>query len=363
MMWKSMITVGLVAAAAILILGASLASADKPDKPGKPGKPPQEPVDTGTIYFTCSHPYEVYATSPDGSEQQLLYTGEGFRGFLSEPSHLLHNGRWFLESRKLTWDSPSGGWRAELFAVHESGQEVQLTNDRSLENIMPSTYVRPRWLPGDAAVSWFARRWDLTDPDNPQLVEGEGGLYTLEIDFSSDQLVVGEPALLDWTADVFPTRHSSSGPIPDVEFYDWSPDGESIAFQTVTGGGESASLYVARSEGLSSVLATGVGQPRWSPDGTEIAFGIYNAGIHIINVESGDVRQLVHHGSTSEHYPVWSPAGTHLAYAAWKWGGNLSAGSTHYRGWIYRIAADGSGDTQLTDRFDSYAYTLGWRAE
>jgi len=84
--------------------------------------------------------------------------------------------------------------------------------------------------------------------------------------------------------------------------------------------------------------------PTWSPDGAEIAFSadsgtnFYDTDIYVVNADgSGTPRRLTDDPGT-DIQPSWSPSGAEIAFSATR-SGSLD---------VYKIDADGSGETRLT---------------
>jgi hypothetical protein len=139
-MIRRIVTLGVLGL--VLALGAGLASAK--GKPPKPAPEPPPAVDTGIIYWSGSHVDGVIHTmDPDGSDKTNL----SLKGW---PSIGQHGGeRWFLVLKIVdpdnhypyqdgeTADANGDIWPfapiQELFAVSESGTEIQLTDDPSIQ--------------------------------------------------------------------------------------------------------------------------------------------------------------------------------------------------------------------------------------
>ncbi|MBB2987910.1 amidohydrolase family protein [Terracoccus luteus] len=104
----------------------------------------------------------------------------------------------------------------------------------------------------------------------------------------------------------------------DIAQPDWSPDGETIAFQSYRDG--VFNIWTVRPDG-SQLRQLTQGpydhrEPRWSPDGRYIAFssdarGSY--GIYTYDTQTGNIAAVVD-GTEEEYEPTWSPDGTKVAF-------------------------------------------------
>lgn len=104
----------------------------------------------------------------------------------------------------------------------------------------------------------------------------------------------------------------------DVSQPNWSPDGQTLVFQSYRDG--VFNLWTIRPDGGGlRKLTEGPydhREPRWSPDGRSIAFssdvsGSY--GIYVYDVTSGTIA-VVANSAEEEYEPTWSPDGTRLAF-------------------------------------------------
>ena len=106
-----------------------------------------------------------------------------------------------------------------------------------------------------------------------------------------------------------------------------------------------ASGAVVSAEGLGAQQAP----PAWSPDGTGVAF-IGTSGseswLYVFNPSTGDASRLVHADARANSTPsiIWARDGMSIFYTQ---GGFCTGGCTP--GYMYRVAADGSGEQKLTD--------------
>ncbi|HYJ70143.1 MAG TPA: hypothetical protein VEX15_21025 [Nocardioidaceae bacterium] len=109
-----------------------------------------------------------------------------------------------------------------------------------------------------------------------------------------------------------------TGDLYDIGEPDWSPDGETIAFQSYRDGG--FNLWTIRADGSQLRQLTerpyDHREPRWSPDGRYLAYssdasGSY--GIYTYDLTTGDVATIAD-TAAEEYEPAWSPDGTKIAF-------------------------------------------------
>jgi Tol biopolymer transport system component len=150
----------------------------------------------------------------------------------------------------------------------------------------------------------------------------------------------------------------------DTAYPDWSPDGNTIAFQSYKSG--TFHIWAMNPDG-SNVRALTSGfyddrEPQFSPDGTKIVFssdrppdgapagtatGSYN--IWTLTLATGQLTEITHaSGGINYYYPTWSPDGQQITYVD----------TSHA---IESIAADGSGSatTLYSDPANTF-YSPTW---
>jgi Tol biopolymer transport system component len=199
----------------------------------------------------------------------------------------------------------------------------------------------------DGKLSYLANRWEY-DAGTETWSLASVGIHVLEID----------PAdLVDGTH--VPASPTLEANLPSVGSYDWAPDGHGVVFAT------SGTLHWADdSDGYASwteIPTTGIpDHPRWSPDGMQIVFRS-DRGIERIDADGESETLLVAHTRTrSVFLPYWSPNATHLLFhsrEAVKQGRTTGYTATD----VYRITADGTGETNLVDGLTGNWSTGGWR--
>jgi hypothetical protein len=249
-------------------------------------------------------------------------------------------------------------YRSELFAVSEDGQtEVQLTNDSTVQPWGGGDVSRalPRWATdigvADGKVSYLAQRWGKDALDNDIITER--GLFAAEIEW-----IDGMPqATTDNT--MLPVNLPLGPEVRDIIPYDWSPEGDRVVY--VDGG----SLYVgdAYAEDPGDLIHEGgAGRPVWSPeleDGTSlIAFTSTANDIRTISPDGTSETTIITAGSKiiiRGDMMHWSPEGTHLVYTRVQ---RKKSDSEHD---VYRIGADGSDPTNLTNGIRANCFAMNWR--
>jgi len=96
-----------------------------------------------------------------------------------------------------------------------------------------------------------------------------------------------------------------------VEFVDWSPHGNKLAFVNAKG------LFVMNVDGSRPrrLGGTSSSESAWSPDGTRLAW-TEDGTIVVANSDGSRRRKLVVKGAYSPGSPTWSPDGTRLVFSA-----------------------------------------------
>jgi hypothetical protein len=277
-----------------------------------------------------------------------------------EPSRALHGGRrWFLSVREVSGRRYSNGAvRREVFATHDDGLTVQLTDRPDLEPA-PDTPLRWPIHTHDAQISWIGRRWTGGKVS-------EGGIYTARIAFDEKGLAAGLQDQSDTPAIAFSLTQArgsgewSDAPVPDVCSYDWSPDGQSVVYESVDGEIFVRDTRTASARLLSSERAC---DPVWSPDGSRIAFKCCRLFGPIVTVrpDGSDARILVSPRADelfTVACPVWSPDGKYIAYQR---AVSPDSGALSLDVDVYVTSAEGDGHRNLTGDTREGTRALAWR--
>jgi hypothetical protein len=342
---------GAVAVAAFAAAGLLTVSDATAGKPGGGTPPPAPP---GTIYFldqaTIEQPGPTYVLGSmdgsGGSRAVVMRTHEEVRA-----SRQLHGGkRWLLTLEVVAGEAGfRGGVRREVFAVREDGAlHVRLTGQTTME------YWSAEWAPDEdssgATVSMLGRQWTgLSSSDT--VVDGTVGLYTAHLTFDGAGNAVGldaDPAFAVFLG----TRVLGGHEYPDVQSYSWSPDMTRLV-------ADDEPREQIRVVDIATGAVTPLGPGRdsdWSPDGSKIAYALWTGdvsakwAIETMNPDGSgrktvlSVRQR-RTGYTSQGVtsPKWSPDGAYLAYKY-----TLEENGHSWTDYVYRVAPDGSGKTNLT---------------
>jgi len=213
-----LVTLGLTqnpaALARILIIGlASLVAAPSQAAPNSGGG-----AGGGTIYYmgpwknaTSGGTSVMTTMNSDGSNKTQLGLG-----MFGNPSTVLHNShRWFIYTYVLPGQYYPDGItkRSEVFALrgdfdpslnNNANTVVQLTDDITLQPRVGST----DWVPGDALISFKARRWASAEPG---AIVVEGGIYTASLVFGADGNIIGLTEQPGAPAIPFPLAEESPG--------------------------------------------------------------------------------------------------------------------------------------------------------
>ena len=355
----------LVVAAWLVPAGAAMAG-----KPGGGGTVPP-----GTIYFRGGDGNSVCSMDGGGANRTVLGGLTKGPAGTYRPSRLLHGGaRWFLHLEPVPSESgPGGDPRDDFFAVRQDGAvRVRLTSDPAIKY-----QYRCEWGADESetgvTVAVVGARWTGTSYTDT-VIPGSCGLYVAHLAFDGVGNVVGldaEPSLVA----ALPTRGAVGRESADTwSFLSWSPDMTRIAYNPQIWTGNNLPIRVAN---LVSGTVTDIGlgnDPDWSPDGSRIVCRRFVEGSKPNQKDATAIETVSPDGSgrttvasrpvfvspTLSQYvstPKWSPDGGSIAYQL--------LFDDHYTNGtvcVYRVARDGSGNTNLTPGSEGSSLLLrDWR--
>ncbi len=126
------------------------------------------------------------------------------------------------------------------------------------------------------------------------------------------------------------TEITGIDPNPDVSDFDaqYSPDGQTIAFSSLTRDGLLQAAYLMNPDGSNIRLLTppalGALKPDWSPDAERLVFTtefqyqgfpcLPNPAIWLIDTDGSDPEPLTHSPKTIDTVPSWAPQGDAIAF-------------------------------------------------
>ena len=181
----------------------------------------------------------------------------------------------------------------------------------------------------DAEVDGSRQVW-VMNADGTDLQRVTDGFEAVEPTWSPDGRLLGYTDIAtDGLRTLFVVDLGSGETRPvtsersDVFGADWSPDGDSIAYQVQHGqgwrlrsvdvrSGKAVTLCCDRPDSLAS-------DADWSPDGKFLVFGYAtpedNFAIHMLTPSGGEAKPVPPPDPTRYHgHPVWSPDGSQIAY-------------------------------------------------
>jgi Tol biopolymer transport system component len=132
----------------------------------------------------------------------------------------------------------------------------------------------------------------------------------------------------------------------------WSPDGKTIAFDSIRSGKLNIYTWRLETRELKRITSTNANDftPEWSPDGKQIAFASDRTGhneIFVVDLASDAQRQLTKDNSDDIH-PHWSPDGQRIIYCSARDNPNQTSAPEGEIYEIYTIKPDGSDPKRIT---------------
>jgi hypothetical protein len=316
---------------------------------------PADDTGGGTIYyFHGGSSYSMWSMDSDGSNK----TNVGSFGYYNTPSWDHHNGfRWFLALRTIPGSYYPDGitLRSEVFAYREDYDPgdgdtyVQLTDDALLQPVFWNHHVR--WLPGDQAISFKARRWEGSAPV-------EGGLYTADLVFRADGNIIGLAAPPTVPTLDFPLDGDG---MPVLGTHSWDDTGLRVVYND-DGSTGSTGLWVADlSSGTRTQIYSGLARdPDWSPDGTRIAMSAGHR-IYTIRPNGKGLTEIISPTYVNGIYcdgfgkPHFSHTGSHIVCIG------IAEDDGAWNNEVFHATNRGRSLTMLTQSWSINEVPLGWR--
>lgn len=202
--------------------------------------PAQEcPENLGKIVFSFdprnepSVRYGIYLMNRDGSQRQSL-SGENAQTD-SQPA-------WSPERCRVAFVRFNREGSEDIFIMSADGRSVLQLTDH------PARDTFPDWSPDGTQISFISDR------------DGSRNLFVMDIQGTQVRQLTNAQEL----------PRSEKG---YVQWQQWSPDGEEIAFTYNAGDGQGSSVYLIRPDGSGlRKLAERAAEPVWSPDGSQLYF-------------------------------------------------------------------------------------------
>ena len=308
----------------------------------------------GKIFYIDTHRETNYLweMASDGSAK----TEVGKWGYFAVPSRALHGSfRWYITVLTIPGEFYPNGTtpRSEVFAIrgdydhvnnNNSETRIRLTDDPMVQPLFP-WFQGAHWLPGDAKISFKAKRWMGTAPV-------DGGIFTAVVSYRADGNVDGlasTPSL----AIAFPVDANGSLMLGG---HSWDPTGTQVVYVTSTAPG----LWVANtSTGTQTRIYDGGGNyPDWSPDNTKIVFSL-GSSIWTIKPGGTGLKEIIKpfYRWPGFGHPYFSPTGSHITCVGITDGGVGGPQSND----VIRTTSAGGGWTNLTNTPTINEVPIAWK--
>ena len=247
--------------------------------------------------------YGIYLMDADGGNRVRLSSPEAKNDI--QPA-------WSPERCRIAFVRFSGTGKGEddIYVMSADGKTIRrLTTD-------PGRDTFPDWSPDGKQISFISDR------------DGSPNLFVMDANGGNQRQLTNQQLL----------PRSAKG---YVQWQQWSPDGQEIAFTYNPGTDQGTNIYVIRPDGSGlRQLVDRAAEPAWSPDGQKIYFISNRTGgleIWVINRDGTGLKQVSNvYGVVFGHHSLRvSPDGKQLAF----YGTEIGRVDTE----IYVINIDGSG--------------------
>ncbi|MFL6208208.1 MAG: protein kinase domain-containing protein [Pyrinomonadaceae bacterium] len=305
---------------------------------------------------------------------------------LTKDNYEHRNTIWASDSQRVLYSAKVDG-TFQIFAVALDGQPpLQLTTGERDSFVLDVSADGTRVLYGatqEESDVWsvrvaggaeFAVATDITAELWPAAApDGQTVVYQAIKNLSQgDKLFNGALVAKRADADAPPLQLAAEGFLPQ-----WSPDGKQVAFMRLTGDSYSLWTVPATGGGARQLVASGLPSPEysllpynryqvnsfsWSPDGSKIAYCSRAGGARNLRVAAADGTgdtQITNNDDVNlwPAGPIWSPDGKRIAYAARRLNKSASDARLTYGVWL---VAPETKETRAVYQSDSLLRLLGW---
>ena len=277
-----------------------------------------------TILYHCVHneTLQIWAVEPDTGAMWQVTTMEGPHVFPA----------WSPDGNRIAFacdrDWNDYSYSTEIYSAPATGTpEVRLTG----RDIGGDVDAWPTWSPDGRKIAFTAQ----IDASPTGDYDERWSVFLMRADGS-------------FATDLTPGTYSGIS--------SWSPDGQTLACEMVTGDDWDivllSGLWGTNREIVAGTTAN-EGTPAWSPDGSKLAYSSDRAGdwnIYVMNADGTNVRQLTD-DPDFDGCPSWSPDGSRIAF---------ESNRMEVPG-IYVMDADGSNQRLVSKRGEESGWPA-WRS-
>ena len=296
---------------------------------------------TGIVY---ERDQDLYAVQPNGKGRVRLTFGEG-------GPYMLGPAVWSPDARNIAYDIQYGDETHSLTVLNASTGAERLTIEGFAPAWSPDSRQIVYAVRGASNDGIFVARVDGKTP--PKRIASGNALFSLAwsptgqsiafITYPPNQPVSDDGDLMLVNPDGTGLRRIQR----NVGSFDWSPDGQRIAFSSMRG--DSDDVYVMRADGSNlrrlTTMTTAEWAPLWSPDGRRLVVQHRespdsDSDLMIMNADGTNLIFLAN-SVASEIAPSWSPDSAFVTYEA------FAPGDTEAIATVYIVDNKGGTPRQL----------------